>query len=78
MRWYSPGMFCTPSHDQEPHVHLDWVGDDTLHGTMEQLCPELGLRSHVTFHGFKPSDKLASSARFDLPPRKLVGYRADS
>jgi glycosyltransferase involved in cell wall biosynthesis len=45
--------------DQEPRVHLDWVGEDTLHSAMEQLCIELGLRSHVTFHGFRPSDEVA-------------------
>jgi glycosyltransferase involved in cell wall biosynthesis len=45
--------------DQEPRVHLDWVGEDTLQGAMQRLCAELGLSRHVAFHGFLPSDRVA-------------------
>jgi glycosyltransferase involved in cell wall biosynthesis len=49
--------------DREPRVHLDWVGEDTLCGAMERLCAQLGLRSRVTFHGFKTSDEVAGLFR---------------
>lgn len=45
--------------DQQPDVHLDWVGEDTLGGAMQRLCGELGLTDRVTFHGFRPSDEVA-------------------
>src|SRR5262249_29019613 len=45
--------------DQEPGVHLDWAGEDTLGGAMQRLCDQLGLAPHVTFHGFRPSDEVA-------------------
>jgi len=37
-------------------VHLDLVGEDTMDGAMPALAIELGLQSHVTFHGFLPTD----------------------
>ncbi|HKB13671.1 MAG TPA: glycosyltransferase family 4 protein [Vicinamibacterales bacterium] len=40
-------------------VHLDVVGEDTLHGVVQAQCRALGLERHVTFHGFQPTDALA-------------------
>jgi glycosyltransferase involved in cell wall biosynthesis len=45
--------------DQEPATQLDWVGEDTLGGAMQQLCGELGLAQHVAFHGFQPTHAVA-------------------
>ncbi len=45
--------------DREPQVQLDWVGEDTLGGAMHALCDQLGLRGHVRFYGFQPSDAVA-------------------
>jgi glycosyltransferase involved in cell wall biosynthesis len=42
-----------------PDVHLDIVGEDTLTGTIQRLALTLGVGSHVTFHGFRPTDALA-------------------
>lgn len=42
-----------------PDVHLDIVGEDTLNGAMQRLALTLGVASHVTFHGFQPTDALA-------------------
>ena len=44
--------------EQEPIVHLDIVGEDTLAGAIQVRCAELGLANHCTFHGFQPTDKL--------------------
>ena len=43
-----------------PAVHLDIVGEDTLDGSVQHLARTLGLESHVTFHGFQPTDTLAA------------------
>jgi glycosyltransferase involved in cell wall biosynthesis len=43
-----------------PEVHLDIVGEDTLHGSVQALAGALGLERHVTFHGFQPSDRVAA------------------
>jgi glycosyltransferase involved in cell wall biosynthesis len=43
-----------------PAVHLDIVGEDTLDGSVEHMARTLGLESHVTFHGFQPTDALAA------------------
>jgi glycosyltransferase involved in cell wall biosynthesis len=43
-----------------PAVHLDIVGEDTLDGSVQQLARTLGVESHVTFHGFQPTDALAA------------------
>jgi glycosyltransferase involved in cell wall biosynthesis len=40
-------------------VHLDVVGEDTMHGAAQALTRTLGLDSRVTFHGFQPTDRLA-------------------
>jgi glycosyltransferase involved in cell wall biosynthesis len=45
---------------REPRVHLDVIGEDTLHGAVQRLARTLGVDSHVTFHGFQPTDALAS------------------
>lgn len=44
--------------DVEPRVHLDLVGLDTLGGQVQRLATGLGLGSHVTFHGFLPTDAI--------------------
>jgi glycosyltransferase involved in cell wall biosynthesis len=43
---------------EEPGVHLDIVGEDTLGGAVQSECRALGLDEHVTFHGFLPTDAL--------------------
>ena len=43
-----------------PAVHLDIVGEDTLGGSVQRLARTLKLESHVTFHGFQPTDTLAA------------------
>jgi glycosyltransferase involved in cell wall biosynthesis len=45
---------------QLPDVQLDLVGEDTLGGAMQRLAEELGVSGRVTFHGFQPSDHLAT------------------
>lgn len=45
--------------DRNPNVHLDIVGADTSGGRIARLAASLGLQSHVTFHGFLPSDAIA-------------------
>lgn len=40
--------------DRMDDVHLDWVGEDILAGEVQREIELLGLRQHVTFHGFKP------------------------
>ena len=44
--------------DTRSDVHLDIVGEDTLHGAMQRLCNELGLNGQVTFHGFRNQNDL--------------------
>jgi glycosyltransferase involved in cell wall biosynthesis len=39
-------------------LHLDIVGEDTMNGRIQALTRTLGLESHVTFHGFQPTDRL--------------------
>jgi glycosyltransferase involved in cell wall biosynthesis len=41
---------------EEPALHLDIVGEDTLGGAVQARCAALGLDQHVTFHGFLPSE----------------------
>jgi glycosyltransferase involved in cell wall biosynthesis len=43
-----------------PSVHLDIVGEDILEGRVQRLCHALDLDTHVSFHGFQPTDVLAS------------------
>lgn len=43
-----------------PGLHLDVVGEDTLGGSIQQLASTLGIEAQVTFHGFQPTDLLAS------------------
>ena len=43
-----------------PGIHLDVVGEDTLDGSVQRLATTLGVDAHVTFHGFQPTDALAS------------------
>jgi glycosyltransferase involved in cell wall biosynthesis len=46
--------------DHRRDVHLDIVGEDTMHGVIHARAAAMGLRPHVTFHGFQPTDQLAS------------------
>jgi glycosyltransferase involved in cell wall biosynthesis len=39
-------------------LHLDVVGEDTMNGRIQALTRTLGLESHVTFHGFQPTERL--------------------
>jgi glycosyltransferase involved in cell wall biosynthesis len=41
-----------------PQIHLDVVGEDTLHGRVQTLASTLGLDEAITFHGFLPQDQL--------------------
>jgi glycosyltransferase involved in cell wall biosynthesis len=41
-------------------VHLDIVGEDTLHGRVQELARALQLESRLTFRGFQPTDRLAA------------------
>lgn len=41
-----------------PHIHLDVVGADTLHGRIQALASALGLNETVTFHGFLEQEPL--------------------
>jgi glycosyltransferase involved in cell wall biosynthesis len=43
---------------EQPALHLDIVGEDTLGGAVQARCVALGLGGHVTFHGFRPSEDL--------------------
>jgi glycosyltransferase involved in cell wall biosynthesis len=51
-------------HQLVTHLHvdatLDIVGEDTLGGSLHDLVRRLDLESRVTFHGFMPTDALAS------------------
>lgn len=49
--------------DQLPGVHLDWIGEDTLHGEIQRHALALGLGGSVTFHGFQPTDVVSSLVR---------------
>ena len=40
-------------------ARLEIVGVDTLDGSMQTLCRQLGVADSVTFHGFQPTDALA-------------------
>lgn len=39
-------------------VHLDIVGEDTMHGALAARAQQLGLNGRVTFHGFRTSEQL--------------------
>jgi glycosyltransferase involved in cell wall biosynthesis len=43
---------------EQPALHLDIVGEDTLGGAVQARCAALGLGQHVTFHGFLPSEEV--------------------
>jgi glycosyltransferase involved in cell wall biosynthesis len=40
------------------NAHLDLVGEDTIGGELQEQVGKLGLRDHVTFHGFLPQDRV--------------------
>jgi glycosyltransferase involved in cell wall biosynthesis len=44
--------------DRGVDLHLDIVGEDTMGGAMQRLAHALGVGTHVTFHGFQPTDRL--------------------
>jgi len=39
-------------------VHLDLVGEDTLHGELQRHSASIGMDRHVTFHGFLPQPRV--------------------
>jgi glycosyltransferase involved in cell wall biosynthesis len=39
-------------------VYLDWVGQDTLNGQMQNYAAQLGLQNRVRFHGFLPLEDI--------------------
>ena len=43
-----------------PGIHLDVVGEDTVDGSVQELARTLGVDAYVTFHGFQPTEVLAS------------------
>jgi glycosyltransferase involved in cell wall biosynthesis len=43
---------------EQPALHLDIVGEDTLGGVVQARCAALGLGRNVTFHGFLPSEEV--------------------
>lgn len=45
---------------ETPDVHLDLVGEDTRRGDLATLADQLGVRSHVTFHGRLTSTETAA------------------
>jgi glycosyltransferase involved in cell wall biosynthesis len=61
---------------------MDIVGVDTLHGEIQQLAQQLGLETHVHFHGFKTqrelrpimasADLLVMSSRHEAGPLVLL------
>jgi len=50
-------------HRAEPETHLDIVGEDTMHGEMQQLALSLMPMEAVRFHGFECSDRVAERMR---------------
>jgi len=46
--------------DRVPPCHLDIVGEDTLHGRVQQVAATLQLEPFVTFHGVQTTDRVAS------------------
>jgi glycosyltransferase involved in cell wall biosynthesis len=46
---------------EEPRVHLDVIGEDTLGGKAQQLAASLGLTDRVTFRGFQTTDVVTTS-----------------
>jgi len=48
-------------------IHLEWIGEDTLHGSSAALGIALGLADAVAFRGFRPHDQvLAAWGRADI------------
>lgn len=39
-------------------AHLDLVGEDTLHGELQTHATQIGVDTHVTFHGFQPQERV--------------------
>jgi glycosyltransferase involved in cell wall biosynthesis len=40
-------------------IHLDIVGEDTVHGAAQALAARLGVERRVTFHGAQPTERVA-------------------
>ena len=60
-------------------VHLDIVGEDTMHGAVQRLTRALGLDARVTFHGFQPTESLAAfyaRAHLHVAPSRHEGAGA--
>lgn len=64
------------------NVHLDLVGEDACQGAIQRTAAELGLISHVTFHGFltqrqvvpvvREADLMVVSSRHEAGPVALL------
>lgn len=39
-------------------AHLDLVGEDTLNGELQRHADTIGMKEHVTFHGFLPQSRV--------------------
>jgi glycosyltransferase involved in cell wall biosynthesis len=46
--------------DRHVDVHLDIVGEDTLHGAVQAHVRQQRLDDRISFHGWQPTDQLAS------------------
>jgi glycosyltransferase involved in cell wall biosynthesis len=45
--------------DELPNIQLDWVGEDTMNGTVQRQASELQLDARVRFYGFQPTSVVA-------------------
>jgi glycosyltransferase involved in cell wall biosynthesis len=46
--------------DETPEVRVDWVGFDTLAGSIQRTAKEMGLAGAIRFHGFQPLEAVVS------------------
>jgi glycosyltransferase involved in cell wall biosynthesis len=64
------------------NFHVDIVGEDTLQGTIQALCAQLGLSARIRFHGFltqrqlrpvvESADLMIVSSRHEAGPLALL------
>ncbi len=62
--------------------HLDLIGEDTLAGSIQSLARQLGIESHISFHGFliqdsvrplvESADIMVMSSRHEAGPLALL------
>lgn len=43
---------------EQADAHLDLIGEDRLGGQLQKHAAQIGLRDHVTFHGYLPQDRV--------------------